>query len=434
MKKINKVLSLKIITITLSISFLLSNTLNAYPIPKDTLRVPLDSSGYRKMQKALYSADNKNRKIKRVTANVNNAQHRKKGNRQSKELIGRAKRSAKESMDWARMRDDWRLQYQAARKKIVETQGLDSKLAIIREIHGQMSQKEILRIKAIEQAEAKAKGPSPYPIISPRKTPWNHELDVEVEPQWDESDVGKYYYHGTSLGIAIVSKILGFLGGIKGLSEEMDIDNVMGDRPWTYFTSTKFHREEKRPSLGGVVEECSVYANRTSRPARAVLAYWAFRAVWEAEGRQERFPPFEYFLQRAILQVPKKDTRRVSGEAFVAQLSTDKPTPLHNARMLLDKDIPFPKASVVTDFGSLAYEDPENLGMISEGFRTLSSDEQSRIENLDLYDYNNEPWSYYLESLGNEVMDRWRPMSDLLYNAREKLGPFLGRKNIESAL
>jgi len=60
------------------------------------------------------------------------------------------------------------------------------------------------------------------------------------------------------------------------------------------------------------------FADRTSRPARAVMAYYALRAAWENEGRSERFPPVDYFLQRAVLAIPKADARSVSGSKLLA--------------------------------------------------------------------------------------------------------------------
>lgn len=318
-------------------------------------------------------------------------------------------------VEWRERLQDWRRRYQEKRRSLLEASGLDAKLEIMLEIYGPMVDEEIQKIEAIEQAEEEERGPSPYPEVRPRSRSWYEEIgEMTSEPLWDEEVVDRYYYHGTSLGIALVSGVRGELWGIPGVSKVLEIDVELDEdmkgtevEDRVYFDDPSMYREENWSTLDRVIGGTVEYANRQIRPARAVLAYYAFRGAWEAEGRQERFPPFRYFLQRAILRFPKSDALDVSGAALLSDLGSDKPVPLQRGDILLDEDIPLPPRALI-DGSNLAFGDPEWI----DG-KGLSPEDEQRLRHLVPVTLDRISAAIGTR-IGNVVMEKWRPLKGLL--------------------
>lgn len=313
-------------------------------------------------------------------------------------------------IEWAQMRDNWGKKYRDARSRLQNAQELNVKFAIIREINKDMTDEEIRNIQKIESDEDDLNNPSPYPKIEPSRVPWDKNLKANVESELKTRDVDRYYYHGTSLGIAIVSGVRGFLGGFPSLSRRhIDVDDMINDKEFIFLSERT--KDIDYYDFGRILIQTTDYADRTIRPARAVLAYLAFRAAWEAERRKERFPPLDYFFQRAVIRIPKEDAHGVSGNNFWQQLATDEPVSLQHADILLDKDISLPKHPYLLDFDPLVVHDPENLNPGSDAFFTLPKADKDRIAGLMRNNANIEIKVIpCLESIGNIVWTKWQPL------------------------
>ena len=357
----------------------------------------------------------------------------------------RLKEGAVQKIDWQEAMHGWRVKYESLRGQIRATQGLDAKLALIRQIHTTMVEEEIQKIKAIERAEREINGGLSYTRFSAKAIVWEdmfpdkeegHELPLwdeddapfgfedelvsmsEVdpslyeEPLWDEKEINRYYYHGTSLGILRVWANLGQMGGVPGLTRELDIDKTGANG--IYFDSIDMYREEYEniPPLIGVLEQTTKYATRTSRPARAVLTYYIFRALWEREGYKEPFPPFSDFLQRVILRTPKEDVRGSSGDADLAQFGTQQAVSTERVELLLSDDIPLPTPPVEW-MGSLSDLDPENLSA-RDSWVAFDEAERLRLYKLQASFYPELKIHSTGGAIGNRVIGKWQSIQILL--------------------
>jgi len=321
---------------------------------------------------------------------------------------------------WEDKLRDWRSWYQAKRREILETPRLQGKIDILREIQ-RMAKAELKEIEALENAEVTAKGPSPYLQYNPRSTSWAQGLTKNVEPVWEEREISRYYYHGTSLGIARVSAIRGFLGGIVGIEKTMEIDeDLLGaineEKKWDEVYIASVEPSGLSRTFGEVLVEVINYADRIVRPARSVLAYYAFRAAWENESRKERFPSVGDFLQRAILRIPKEDVQGVSGSFGLSQAGTKEPIPLQRTQVLVDRDIHYPRTPPILG-SNLSGDDPESLRYLSMESRLLLDNRETRLLDgmMSAADSeDNEIPMYYSEAIGNAVIEKWRPVKELV--------------------
>jgi len=313
---------------------------------------------------------------------------------------------------WERLRDDWRRRYQEERDKIGRTSGLTEKLAIIENIHLKMATEEIKKIKLMEAEEDEEKAPHSYVPFEARKLSWDEGLDMDEDPLWEEGDITGYYYHGTSLGIARVSAALGYLGGVAGAREILDIDEMNEPPDKIFVEAAEYYLQSwENLSLNDLIGSLTGYADRTIRPARAVLAYYTFRAAWEKEVLAGRFPRIDDFLQRAILRIPAQDSLKSSGEMVASELSISAPVLLENSHILLDEDIPLPKTHV-THPVSLSTYDPEDVAGILPSIDIYDPGADSK----DLTETLVRPYKAPVDSalfeyeIGNAIMDKWRPI------------------------
>ncbi|MBF0491059.1 MAG: hypothetical protein HQL15_10720, partial [Candidatus Omnitrophica bacterium] len=319
---------------------------------------------------------------------------------------------AMKAEDWHRLALDWKKRYQALRESILNIKGLNNKLDILRKIHVNEANLEIARIEKIEQEESdKPKKGKLIPIL-PRSKAWDVDLSEDEVPLWNETEIAKYYYHGTSLGIARVWAMRGFIGGIKGLSSFIDIDKIYANENkqeevfLTDSTHSKIHSKDLT-ALPETIYETDDYALRTKRPGRAILIYYALREIWEKEKRQEPFPPIKDFLQRIILRIPKNIVKGVTGSVEWSKQYTSIPISIKGVELLLDQDIPLPNSSYQY-LENLSGTDPEKL---SESIGPKGSIRYARMQELvsemgRVLDLEN--------AIGNAVIDKWKPIQSIL--------------------
>lgn len=264
--------------------------------------------------------------------------------------------------DWTKLRDDWLATYTKERELLKGLSGQEKHDSVLR-IHQELAQAELARIRKIEQHEAETFGPSPYPCILPDSDSHSVTLDT------DDTDDGlfmpdpphDFYFHGTSLGIAVVCGQEGALGKITRLSKLLDIDGMYleaGERTYLFDISRRDDMKD-RYLFGNAIFVTSAYAERQIRPGRAVMAYYAFRSFWQKKRRKQRFPPLSYFLTRAILKIPKVNVVSIE-EGHIQETYSVQPVGLSNTLVLFGQQIPVPCLKV-TESWFLSQPDPESL-------------------------------------------------------------------------
>jgi len=365
--------------------------------------------------------------------------------------------SQQENKSWWERYQEWIEIYRSERHSIGQTKDPAWKAFLIKTFQHRLAQKEIRRILETEDPRSLEF----YPLFEPRPVDeswagWAEQFPRYENPRWNEAEVESYLYHGTSLGIARVAAMTGFLGGLPALAEVREIDNQeqsIKTVNLVFFASAAYHAAENRPSLGAVIRETADYADRVTRPSRAILIYYAMRAEWERLQKRKPFPPFQDFLQRVVIRIPKGDIHGLSGTETFSQISTDQPVSLHRGEILLDRNIPIPRRTArATDH--LSFEDPEYIGafpvrgeqspekaeitqqpneslsvarmrqiireFVPEARRSFETELKSR-ENRALIgvvisegDYPILEVAERLEAIGNAAMDQWVPIQMIL--------------------
>jgi hypothetical protein len=269
---------------------------------------------------------------------------------------------------WTLKYRDWRERYESKRREIPQKHPrnfteLEEDLSIVQQIR-EMAAKEVNEIRTVEDADEVTKEISHYPNVQARPDPWNAGLQRLAESAMSNDEHyewNRYYYHGTSLGVAAVASTIGFLGGMPGLIRELDIDYI-GSEERVYITpgstANGYYGEN-------IIGKSAEYATRQTRLARAVLAYYALRKAWESDGNlsQYLFPPFDYFLLRAIIRIPTASFELREYKEFYWKTEnyfSYDPIPLDQADILIDPDIPWPRTEPEEDWGEgLSDTDPE---------------------------------------------------------------------------
>jgi len=323
--------------------------------------------------------------------------------------------------EWIERLTNWKSRYQEKRREVKAAPQLDKKLALLAEIHKRMSKEEMQKIQEIEAAQ----GPSPYPLFKEwDPVGWREGFREDPKAQWDEASVSSYYYHGTSLGSALVAVKRGSLGGVPELSEWLEIQDefkVEGAYRMipgaSYLLAPEDYPEQGRTDLGRLIYEATRFSDRVIRPAQAVLIYYALRALWEKEGRKGSFPPIDYFFQRAVLRIPKEDVQgiesREEGPGGFKEHWTTRPIPFKRAEILVDEDIPIPKRPF--HLRGVGLSDPENI-WYRPYYPELPSDwDEVRLEEWQLDNQGFVSDTYERRNaIGNKVMNSWRSVDKLL--------------------
>ncbi|MCB9800234.1 MAG: hypothetical protein H6757_05705 [Candidatus Omnitrophica bacterium] len=330
----------------------------------------------------------------------------------------------------------WRRVYQNLRKNMLSTSSVEEKEKILKDIHERFALEEIKKIQEEARQKDQKTQQAVYTHYEPLSLAWDDGLRQTRQRNWDEPKAQTYYYHGTSLGIARIAAVRGQLGGYKGLERILEIDADFSQNDFlqsasfeeidTWQGTLPNHDEEwgtiflsdpvigpSAQSLMGTypmtLESTTHFSDRTSRAARAVLNYYAFRAMWEREKRSEPFPPIDEFLQRAVLRIPKKDVRELSGEEEIATLGTPKPVPMKNAEILLAQDIRVPKKQLLISgdwAGALSERDPESLLDKDLFIMTMALGVPRSYDRLRLTAMN--------IAIANQTVGKWKASSDLL--------------------
>ena len=325
---------------------------------------------------------------------------------------------------WEKAKGTWDKRRTEIINKIREAKSIEEKVNLIKELNGKVAGDEI---KAIENLENESNDIF-YSRFSFREQPWysglkTQEVNGKYDPDtgmslakhrifWDNQKVKGYYYHGTSLGVAMVSVVRGVLGGIN----EFAFNREEGDGVDVFFVSPDLYVNGDNINLGNLLIETGEYARRAIRPGRAISLYYALRLAWEKEGRKELFPPFKYFMQKAIIRVPRGDMT-VVGDPGQSSLRSLKPVNLDQAEIVVDQDIPLPSWQEI-DYDSLSRHDPESLfsGVLSsqdlEQVNPLISKQERAVFPIG-YDRRTF-FEFHSDSIGELIENKWMPIDKLL--------------------
>jgi len=270
---------------------------------------------------------------------------------------------------------DWDNRYNSIREALARAGSTAERLELIRQLDA-MALEEINKLRRVFPASGQN-------ILPKRDRPWDEGLSAsEIKDPDIRQNHDKGYFHGTSLGVLLASALLrGTLGGITGLKMDRASTEAGTRLEALFFTSKGLYGEKKEGEenfdefgmpLGGVLDPFAeafltsgTYSAITSRPARALSAYYAFRLEWEKRRQNGElaapdfdFPSIDLFLIRAVMKVDK-----IPGVGFghgYPENVTTNPVYLPGVVVMLDADMLLP------DWGTLpstvlANNDPENL-------------------------------------------------------------------------
>lgn len=273
---------------------------------------------------------------------------------------------------------EWDNKYVDLRSRLVRADSTKDRLKIMKEID-ETAIREIASLNGASGIPVNA-------LMDKRERPWDADLSTREKRDTALREGNDYwYFHGTSLGVLMASALMrGTLGGIKGLAIKRASSEVGVDAEALFFTRKSLYNEEKKGrvvydefgypiEVGGVPDpfaeafvNAGTFAAITSRPARAVSMYYAFRLEWERRKQAGEltdpsleFPPVEAFLTRAILRVDRVEGADWGNKGY-PEIFSYLPVPLAGVQMMLDNDLPLPDWGLIPTT-VLANNDPENL-------------------------------------------------------------------------
>ena len=183
---------------------------------------------------------------------------------------------------------------------------------------------KVVEIRKLEKEFNHGKMAGQYPDVISRKgsAGQTHRVVIGTTQKFEQ-----FVYHGTSLGIARVWAVRGFMGGMKGVTEALDVDQTEPGQK-KYFCDPRLFRRKSIPSFhrkhGPSMRSLPSTLYELLGPGEPFVPIMLF--VWLGSERTNRAVPFYCrFLFTDPDSFAKDSGSRIGGSLHFEEWGTVKP-------------------------------------------------------------------------------------------------------------